>query len=744
MLKPRSLRNLVMGGSLLLLAAWSGCGTNFAEWLGFRFGDAEPQVARLRAFTSEAELKNYLVGQNNSFSRGIIVDFDSGESLAGDGAAPPNAPAPDANGAGGSDDSSTQDYSTTTEQEEGVQESDVVKSDGNYFYIISRNNLRIVDAVPADAMSETASFELNGYGYDLYLAGDRIIALTSPEQPVYLEPDAPSALIAPDFAPYRPQVEITVIDANDRAKPQVLSRTRIDGYVNASRMIDDRLYLVIVNYPDAFVQPLLDGQERREFADVSLSDILPDMSVEVNGTVVYRGNINSYDEHFRPEAEDGLGLTSLVTFDINAPKDYDAQTIVAYPANIYASTKALYLTDTAYDFNGDFRETTDIYKFDFTGTGIAQAATGTIPGRVLNQYSMSEYQGYLRVAATKAATFGPIGQTAPSSNYVYVLEQVNDELTLAGSIENLAPGETIFSARFIGTKGYLVTFERIDPLFTLDLSDPRDPKAVGELKVPGFSTFIVPMDENHLLTVGQDTDEAFGFANGVRLSVFDVSDFTKPVLAHHTVIGLDGSAYSDALWNPKAFTYFPEGDLVALPINYYAAREFVGGLVDVDEGSSGSGGSGSDGVESVEPSSNAAEPQPDAPPPADVPSNGEDPTDDPADPPVDVIIDLPAPEPIDSFSGLYVYHVTAAEGFKLRGRIATSSNSNGFYWYGPEFIRGAFIGDSVYCITSDDVKSASVTAVDTVLSTVNFPAPEWIDDYPYPLPVDGVITTNAE
>jgi hypothetical protein len=736
----KSLQKIIGAAALCAVA---GCNIDLGNLLGF--GEPEPQIARLKPFASEDELKTFLVGQNNQPSRpGIDVFFEAedtdaggglGGALSADGAAPPAAPSPNGadQGSGESGETGERNFSTTTEQEEGVQEADVIKNDGSHLYILSRDALRIVQAVPADALAESGAVELDGYGIDMYLVGDRVVTLTTPNEPVYLGrpvDDPAVSFIAPDFAYYRPQTEITVIDASDRANPQVVSTTRIDGSVNASRMIGDRLYVVMVNYPDVFVQPLLAAEtQKRSFEDVDLNEILPDIAVRVGGTEVLRKNIAEFDDHFRPEAEDGLGLTSIVTFDVDAPQDYDAQTIVAYPANIYASASALYLTDTDYDFGGSLRETTDIYKFDFTESGIAQSAAGTVPGRVLNQYSMSEHAGFLRVATSKGAVFGPLGQTAPSTNNVYVLEQANDELQLAGRIEDLAPGETIFSARFIGDKGYLVTFEQIDPLFTLDMSNPRDPRMIGELKVPGFSTFITPMGENHLLTVGRHTDEQFGFANGVRLSIFDVSDFANPTLAHFEVIGEDGSAFSEAVYNPKAFSYFASGDLVALPVEVYGNRGgFIGPepgfLLDVAEAEDG--GSGSD-----------ASP----PPPTDGGATDGGAADDE---PVDVFVDLPAPEPVDQFRGLYVYRATPENGFEKLGEInSLVRDGDNPYYYGPQFIRGAFIDDKVYCATSDNVQAADVSDVSNVIATVLFPMPEF-DDTPVPLPVDDGFVGGGE
>ncbi len=711
-----------MKKTALLLAvtvstALVGCNTDLWRWI--HGDDGENEVARLQKFASPDELKSYLVGQNAQpdppgrgsewlVDDGVDTDFNAG----GEGA-PPADPSADGGNQGGD----TPDHSSTTEQEAGVQEADVIKNDGQYLYVLSRNSLRIVQATPAAGMVEVGSVELDGYGQQMYLVDDKVVTITTPEHPVYLLGGAePDALVADAYIPYRAQTEIAVIDVADRTNPTVIGRARLDGSINTSRMIGERLQIVAVNYPDVFVMPLLDegvAATARSFADVDLDSILPDIVIEENGTETYRGNLVEFDDHYRPEDPDGLGLTSIVSMDINALGGYDAQTIVAYPANVYASTQALYVTDTAYRFNGEERETTDIYKFNFTESGVDQAAAGTIPGRVLNQYSMSEHNGFLRVAATKAATWGPLGQTSESTNHVFVLEQVDGELTLAGRVDDLAPGEQIFSARFLGEKGYVVTFEQVDPLFTIDLSDPRNPQVVGELKVPGFSTFITPMGENHLLTVGQHTDEDFGWTTGIRLSIFDVSDFANPTLAHVEVIGEDRGAWSEAVYDPKAFTYFAAGDLVALPIELYGNwGPEIDPMVDEDPGD----GAGDDDAPPRDVDTNG-----------DVNTNGDVDTNGVAPDPID--IDLPGSDPVEHFNGLYVYRVTAENGFEfLGGMNAISDDDNGYWYYYPRFIRGAFIGESVYCVTSEGVHVANVADVANILADVEFPQPDPGDD----------------
>ncbi len=709
------------------LIGLGGCGLDLAALFGH--SPADTGEAKLERFTSEAELKTYLTEQatamyaQNGISRGgSLIDVFEADG----GAAPP--PVPDggmSNGAptdAAADETATPVHSDTTQQEEGVQEGDIIKNDGQYLYVLARGWLRIVRLQPADTMEEVAAVELGGWGNELYVTGDRVVAIITPDQSTTTNQASTDgmAIAMPDIWFYQPEVEVVVVGVEDRADPQILSRSRMAGSLHASRMIENRLRLVIADYPRYFIEPWMESDP--SLNDVPLSDMLPDISIEVAGEAPVRQDMVRATDHYRPLDPDGAGMTTLVSMDINAPKSYQARSIVGYPSNVYASTAAMYLTDTAYDAKGDMRETTDIYKFGYTDQGADLVAVGTVPGRVLNQYSMSEYKNYLRIATTVGPVFSMFGQTRESSNNVYVLEQQDTKLSVVGSVENVAPGETIYSARFLGDKGFLVTYRQIDPLFTLDMSDPTNPRAVGELEVPGVSTFITPMDENHLLTVGRHTDE-FGFGNGVRLSVFDVSNFAEPRLAHSEVIGEDG-AYSEAIDNPKAFTYYPEGEMIALPIEVFSYRFEV----DVTEPNAGSGT------------------ETDAPPPAtDV--GGTTPTTGPStgagtDATTDGVVD-PAPPPDeppppsvpeDYFFGLYVYRVTPADGFELLGRMSTARDSGDSYAFVPEFTRGTFVDQTVYAVTSFGVWASSVDNVESPISYVEFPQDT---SEPAPMPVDA-------
>jgi len=384
---------------------------------------------------------------------------------------------------------------------------------------------------------------------------------------------------------------------------------------------------------------------------------------------------------------------------------FSAVGVVAEPGMIYSSMDALYLTDTNWDFFGNSRETTDIYKFVYGPDTATPVATGTVKGRVLNQYSMGEFDNHLRVATTVSPTFSTFFQVTERSNSVYILGTEGARLTVTGMIENIAPGESIQSARFLGDRGFLVTFREVDPLFTLNLANPDDPKIEGQLKVPGFSTFIVPMDRDHLLTVGQYIPEGGQFfSRGVQLSIFDVSDFENPSLKHLEVInGTDGS-WSQALNNPKAFTYFAEQSLVALPIEIYDYRfPFIDEPFFVDD------------VTVIGQEAPGSEPS--APPPDGATTNGGS-TDAGSGDGVSQEDDaLLTPQ---EFRGLVVYRVSTDEGFEELGRISTDYN-DGYYW--TAFTRGVFVGDDCFAVTNQGVRGAAVADLETINYEVQFEAP---------------------
>ena len=671
--------------------------------------DPETGKAGLQQFKSAAEFQEYFNSQvsiqvhRTSFWGGAepeMTDVAVDGSQADADAAPvaPSGAGGDDLGAeptsnAGDDGAAGEDYSTTTTQEEGVQEADVVKNDGTYIYVLSDSMLHIVQADPGESLQRLSSTPLDGYGQDLYLLESQVVALTRPNVVYGMpEPLAAQGMIAPPFC-YRSRVQVTVIDVADRSNPVIESTTWFEGDLSSSRMIGNVLHLILANYPD-FFEPVIEYRnEQPTVADVDADadTILPNYAVTVAGGEPVSGNTVDWPNFYYPIDPDGYGMTMVVSLNINTPEDFHSVGVVAHPGNIYASTEALYLTDSSYDFWGDTRQLTDIYKFALADDGPALAAVGAVPGRILNQYSMSEYQGYLRVATTEGAR--GFWSNSTLGNGVYVLAEAGEELDIVGQTENIALGEEIKSARFSGSKGYLVTYEQIDPLFTLDLSDPTNPQVIGELKVPGFSTFIIEMDENHLLTVGEGAlDDMFGWTQGVQLSIFDISDFANPQLAFTEHIG-DPNAWSEALYNPKAFTYFAAEDLLALPVEIHGYGPVfepdIEPLVD-DRGEPGD--ADGDDVDEGTDDGDAGDPAGEA---------------------------MPPPE---EFYGLYVYRVTPENGFEFLGRMSTVLDDDRYYYGG--FTRGVFMNANVFAAGERGVVGAPLTDVNSAPWQVVFPYSE--------------------
>jgi hypothetical protein len=258
----------------------------------------------------------------------------------------------------------------------------------------------------------------------------------------------------------------------------------------------------------------------------------------------------------------------VVSLRIDAEQPATAATILSRPGVVYASLEALYLAvprhrDTRWGwFQGVAdRDVTVLHKFHLDGELAAPAylASGLAKGRILNQFALDEHLGHLRVASTTRGS----GLT----NALTVLAQQGAKLEVVGLLDGLAPGEDIRSVRFDGERGYVVTFKQIDPLFVLDLARPDAPRVLGELKIPGFSTYMHKMDDQHLLTVGYDADDQgiFAWFTGVMLQIFDVSEPTNPQLKFKHVIDTRGSS-SEALTNHLAFTYYAPKQVLALPM----------------------------------------------------------------------------------------------------------------------------------------------------------------------------------
>jgi uncharacterized secreted protein with C-terminal beta-propeller domain len=259
---------------------------------------------------------------------------------------------------------------------------------------------------------------------------------------------------------------------------------------------------------------------------------------------------------------DGSSYTSIISFDLETAAPPATATIVSSAGAVYASADALYLAVAHAWTEGDDVSTVHKFRISDEPSDTGYVASGAVPGRVLNQFAMDEREGLLRIATTNGHVPSP-----DVASQLSVLGVEGDTLVMVGAIGNIAPTEDIRSVRFDGTRAFVVTFKKTDPLFVFDLSDPAEPRQLGELKIPGFSTYMHMVDDTHLLAIGYDADDHgdFAFFDSVLLQIFDVSNPSAPVRTHHHVIGTRGSS-SEALTNHLAFTYYPEKSLLALPM----------------------------------------------------------------------------------------------------------------------------------------------------------------------------------
>jgi uncharacterized secreted protein with C-terminal beta-propeller domain len=340
-------------------------------------------------------------------------------------------------------------------------------------------------------------------------------------------------------------VQIKVFNVVDRSNPVLVRTVSSDGWYFTSRMIGDYVY-VIINAP-AYIRE----------GEITLPIIIKQGGLEeVDATDVYYMNITDY----------GYGFTTVFAINVKDESVEPAHEtfLLGSSSAIYASPNNIYLAIPSYDSETSV-EMTHIVRIEVQANIITSKASGEVSGRVLNQYSMDEYEGYFRIATTRGSVSRIMGQST-SSNNVYVL---NMNLTVVGRLENLAPGESIYSARFMGSRCYLVTFKKVDPLFVIGLDDPTTPRVLGKLKIPGFSDYLHPYSENLLIGVGKETVDAeegdFAWYQGVKIALFDVSDVENPREVAKIIIG-DRGTDSPVLNDPKAFLFDRDRNLLAMPI----------------------------------------------------------------------------------------------------------------------------------------------------------------------------------
>lgn len=495
------------------------------------------------------------------------------------------------------------DFTTTNTQVAGVDEADFVKNDGTRIFALSGERLYAARSWPPQQMQVLGSVRIEGYPRELFLDGqDKAVVFSTIYEPYPLAGTLRIRCLSLDCGySYANTIKLTEIDVGDMANLRVVREVFLPGSYQSARKIGSSVRIVLSDsfryppemkwYPEydpvtwstkeglrAAYDRLIAGNEVAIRAR-TLEEWLPPATLKVAD--VKTSLPQSCTDFARVTAPTRLGLASVVTLNL-ATGSLARTTIMAETGQIYASANNLYLaTGHWWSWPAIGQEdSTYIHKFDITQPSQAvYLASGTVSGHIVDQFSLDESAGgHLRVVTTvdrrvpdtqnPRNTWG----TIETVNRLSVLAQERDALTVVGLSPDLAKGERVMSSRMIGDKGFVVTFRQVDPLFTFDLSDPASPRVVGELKIPGFSTYMHPLDADHLLTIGTYIPEPVAGqpvdwrARALQLAIFDVTDLAAPRQTH---VKLVGTAYgwSEAQSEHRAFNYFAAKKLLAIPFS---------------------------------------------------------------------------------------------------------------------------------------------------------------------------------
>ncbi len=673
----------------------------------------------LRKFNSSKEIIDYLqeaqasssdmyhggYAMRNMAVEDMAVDSMAVPSVAGKGESVAQASAPAGSTGDGAD-----EFSATNVQVEGVDEADIVKNDGKYIYMVNQNNLVIVDAYPADSAKVVYEEEMKATPRDLFVNGDRMAVFTQDNDQVYT--------IQPyDFMPrprYVQKTHVIIYDISDRSDPEVMDNYDITGSYFQSRMIGDYVYLIVkdsVYYYSNYVDlPAI----RESGSVVSSPEIYyfdnPEDSYVFHTIASFNikdpGEINS--KSFLMGYSDNLYVSQdniYITYQKNLPWRYQETqredrffdaVVPQLPDDVQKKIKAVKgsssesyekwmkisqimqdmydsmsdsqqesLVEDIYDSVSDYdarmeaeQRKTVIHKINIDKGKITYDTSGEVSGYLLNQFSMDEKDGDLRVATT---TYTYSSKKSQMHNNVYVLD---DDLDVIGKLENIAPDESIYSTRFIGDRLYMVTFKRIDPLFVIDLSNPKNPKILGELKIPGYSDYLHPYDEDHIIGIGKETganDWGGTSIKGVKLALFDVSDVNNPKVVDSYEIGTSGTD-SEALRDHKAFLFDKEKNILVLPIREVKEQRIYDSLY----------GYYRDRV----------------------------------------------------WQGAYVFGLTPEDGFELKGKISHMSGLEryDYYYYSGNAVRRAlYMDDVLYTVSGKKILANDINNIDDELNEVDLP-----------------------
>lgn len=610
------------------------------------------EVQKLPAIETPDKLKELVLQayQNQTrLSQGLVKGATS--LTLGNGVADASAKRSALSSADVSIGSESLNYSATNVQVKGVDEADIVKTDGKYIYRVVPQQVVVAEAIPADQMKVVSRISFDERGFrpqELYLHGDYLVVIGTSETNRSLQkPVAPEVLS-----------KALVYDLTDKTSPKKTREIELNGYYLSSRLIEPALYLVVnkeVPYTwfqnpeeDVPTPYYRDSAGSGQEIKVGCENIrfFPEV-IEPNYLVIGALDLDKPEQEMQVETYLGGGQTVYASLDhlYVAYTTYAPTTVKKAEAEPESQSKSESVPAPEAPLPQEPK--TMIYKFSLNQGQASYAGHGEVAGALLNQFSMDEHNGFFRIATTSSMYPMP-----DQTNSVYIL---NEKLALAGKLEGLAPGERIYSVRFVGGRGYVVTFKKVDPLFVLDLHDPSAPKILGELKIPGYSDYLHPYDENHIIGFGKDAIEAgtIAYYQGMKIALFDVTDVEHPRELFKEVIG-DRGTDSELLRNHKALLFDKDKGLLAFPVMVAEVKQKsapVAGMV-------------------------------------------------------------PYGEPV--FQGAYVYHIDLSSGFQLKAKITHIHNAHtqGKRLYGlteQRVDRILSIGDTLYTLSQSIIKANALT-----------------------------------
>ena len=537
------------------------------------------------------------------------------------------------------------DYSKTNIQVEGVDEADIIKTDGDYIYSISDSNVVITNVKdPANIKIESKINE--NIPEDLILYKDKLVVVSTNAGRYY----------------YDRNTIVSVYDISDKSNPKKVKSFELYEPYYTTRCIDNKLYIFSSGY-------------LREKDDKIVRDYKEDNQVK-------KLDLDKI-KYLKDSSSNIQTLIAEVDLD-NLDKKIDLNSYLIDISNAYISENNIYLSNQKYnndsikpldlfgfkgifvvfeDIDYSYDRTTTIYKFNINkDKGVLYKTKSDIDGITINQYSMDEKDGNLRIAL--------------EGNKGTRIAILDDNLHLLGETESVAENEQMRSSRFVGDKAYLVTYRNTDPLFVVDLSDVKNPKILGELKIPGYSTYLHPYDDTHLIGIGIDTEEritrnnegevisSWAVVTGMKMSLFDVSDVNNPKQISQTTIG-DSRTVSAVLTNPKALLFSKEKELIAIPVNNYQEDFIIEDAEDVDD------------YDDIE----------------------------------DDFVNYKKPYVSE---GYFVYNINLENGFNLKGVITHEKSESKYSYNNSKLLRGLYIEDNLYTVSEGAIKVNKLDNLDEI------------------------------